>query len=260
MSSEATRVAPVANRAVPGAVPETPMWVEVNGNRIAVWSCSPEHILALVLGWLVAEGALAPGEDLPGIELVDDAGIRGARIRIAPDIAARMLAERDHRREHGCGLAYFVRCAPETIARDPVAGAPPQDADFPALFRELYASGEQYRETGGVHAAALSDGRSLLHRVEEVGRHNAVDKVIGLSLLEGRDPTGLGLVTTARISGDIALKAARARLGWIASRSVPTTLALEIANVAGITIVGRAAGREPHIHRPEGSVHGGSAS
>jgi FdhD protein len=260
MSSEATRVPPMADRAIPGAVPETPIWVEVNGSRVAVWSCSPEHIRALAVGWLVAEGALAPGEELPDVELVDDAGVLGARIRIAPEIAARMQAQRDHRRDHGCGLAYFVRCAPETIAHDPVAGAPPQNADFPALFRELYASGEQYRETGGVHTAALSDGRSLLYRVEEVGRHNAVDKVIGMSLLDGRDPTGLGLVTTARISGDIALKAARARLGWIASRSVPTTLALEIANVAGITIVGRAAGKDPRVHRPERFTPGGSTA
>ncbi|MFS8639012.1 MAG: formate dehydrogenase accessory sulfurtransferase FdhD, partial [Gemmatimonadota bacterium] len=86
MSSEATRVAPMADGAipVPGAVPETPIWVEVNGSRVAVWSCSPEHIRALAVGWLVAEGALAPGEELPDVELVDDAGIRGARIRIAP--------------------------------------------------------------------------------------------------------------------------------------------------------------------------------
>ncbi|HEY8374935.1 MAG TPA: formate dehydrogenase accessory sulfurtransferase FdhD [Nannocystis sp.] len=245
---------------VPGAVPETPIWVEVNGSRVAVWSCSPEHIRALAVGWLVAEGALAPGDDIPDIELLDDAGVLGARIRIAPEAAARMQAERDHRREHGCGLAFFVRCAPETIGRGPVAGVPPQDVDFPALFRELYASGEQYRETGGVHTAALSDGRSLLYRVEEVGRHNAVDKVIGMSLLDGRALAGLGLVTTARISGDIALKAARAGLGWIASRSVPTTLALAIANVAGITIVGRAAGKEPRVYRPERSTPGGATA
>ena len=260
MSSEATRLASVADRAVPGAVPEIPIWVEVNGRRVAVWSCSPDHVRALAVGWLVAEGALTPGEELPDVELVDDAGILGARIRIAPEAAARVQAERDHRREHGCGLAYFVRCAPATIARPPSPEAIPGDAEFPALFRDLYASGEQYRETGGVHAAALSDGRTLLYRVEEVGRHNAVDKVIGLSLLEGRDPTGLGLVTTARISGDIALKAARARLGWIASRSVPTTLALEIAKMAGITIIGRAAGKEPRIYRPERSTPGGSTA
>ena len=237
----------------PAAVPEAPIWLELNGRRIAVWSCSPEHIHALVVGWLVAEGGLAPGDALPELEIVDEAGIIGARVHVAPEAAARVEAEREHRREHGCGLAYFSRCAPETIAREATPEAIPADADFPALFRELYASGDQYRETGGVHAAALSDGRALLYRVEEVGRHNAVDKVIGFSLLAGRDPAELGLVTTARISGDIALKAARARLGWIASRSVPTTLALEIAAVAGITILGRAPSKEPRLYRPGGS-------
>ncbi|HEX6940835.1 MAG TPA: formate dehydrogenase accessory sulfurtransferase FdhD [Longimicrobiales bacterium] len=236
--------------ALPGAVPETPIWLDVNGRRVAVWSCSPEHVQALALGRLVAEGYFAPGEPLPPVEVVTDAAALGARVHVPAHRAARAEADRRHRREHGCGLAHLVRCEPGAIARRGAPSAIPGDADFPALFRDLFAAEGRSRETGGVHAAALTDGRTLRHRVEEVGRHNAVDKVIGLALLAGDEPAGLGLVLTARISGEIALKAARAGLGWIASRSVPTTLALEIAAAAGIPILGRAAGKEPRLYRP----------
>ncbi|HEX7118137.1 MAG TPA: formate dehydrogenase accessory sulfurtransferase FdhD [Longimicrobiales bacterium] len=234
----------------PGAVPEAPFWLELNGRRVATWSCTPEHLHALALGWLVAEGCLAPGEPLPPVEIVDEGDAIGARVRVPADRAARSDAERRHRREHGCGLVHFLHCEPHALDRGAGPGTLPDDADFPTLFRALFAAGDGHRETGGVHAAALSDGRTLRHHIEEVGRHNAVDKAIGLALLGGEDPAGLGLVLTARISGEIALKAARARLRWIASRSVPTTLAVQIAGAAGIPILGRAVGKEPRLYAP----------
>ncbi|NIP78675.1 MAG: sulfurtransferase FdhD, partial [Gemmatimonadetes bacterium] len=84
----------------------------------------------------------------------------------------------------------------------------------------------------------------------EVGRHNGVDKTIGSALLAGSTLTTLGLLTTARISGEIAEKAARAGLAWVASRSVPTTLAVEIAAAAGLPLVARAPGKDVRVFRP----------
>jgi FdhD protein len=105
-----------------------------------------------------------------------------------------------------------------------------------------------------MHAAALTDGEQILFAIDEVGRHNAVDKVIGQAILAGTPTTGLGLILTARISGEIALKAARAGLGWIASRSIPTTLALEIAELAELPLLARATGREARLHLPTAPV------
>jgi FdhD protein len=122
------------------------------------------------------------------------------------------------------------------------------------LFRSLFEVAPR-GELGGLHAAALTDGVELLFAIDEVGRHNAVDKVIGQAILAGVPTSGLGLILTSRISGEIALKAARAGLNWIASRSVPTTLALEIAAVAGLQILARATSREPRLHIP--TYHGG---
>jgi FdhD protein len=118
------------------------------------------------------------------------------------------------------------------------------------LFKELFARGERYKETGGLHAAALTDGQRLLYHAEDIGRHNAVDKVIGASILDDRDPRDLLLLVTGRISGELAFKAARARLALVATPSVPSTIAVDIAKAAGMTLVGRAVSGHPQHHRP----------
>lgn len=250
-------------------VEEVPFWLELNGERVARLACSPGDYEALAVGWLLAAGYLEPGEPAPSIELFNaDGRAPGARVRL-PDTAARRgkaARERRVRAEAGALDAPKVPASaissgaldgpgsPDTPAMHSAPRTPPvaiPGADEAAeLFRRLYASAERYREGGGLHSAALWDGRSLRYATEEVGRHNAVDKVIGHAFLEGVDCAGWGLVLSARVSGEIAYKAVRARLGWIASRSVPTTLALETAAEAGLSILARAPSREPRLYRP----------
>jgi len=223
---------------------EIPFWLDVNGRRIATWTCSPGRYEALALGRLMAEGYLQPGGALPELDVVDDQWAAGVQARLPEHDVERAHAERLHRLEHGCGVLHFVTCEPQALhaQRAPVPGG-----DWRALFSVLYG-GE--RAASGLHAAALSDGTGLHHRTEEVGRHNAVDKVIGGALLAGEPLAGRGLVVSARVSGDMALKASRAGLGWIVTRSVPTTLALTVAAAAGVTIVARALGPAPRVYRP----------
>jgi FdhD protein len=119
-----------------------------------------------------------------------------------------------------------------------------------ALFKEMFGQGERYKETGGVHAAALTDGATLLYHAEDIGRHNAVDKVIGAAILDGCAPRDLILLVTGRISGELAFKAARAQIGLVATPSVPSTIAVDIARAAGMVLLGRAVSGRPQYHRP----------
>jgi FdhD protein len=130
----------------------------------------------------------------------------------------------------------------------PVRGEPPPLEQMRLLFKALFARGERYKDTGGIHAAALTDGRELVAHAEDIGRHNAVDKVIGAVLLAHRSPAGLGLLVTGRISAELAAKAARAGVTWVATPSVPSTLAVEIARRSGMVLVGRAVSGSPERH------------
>jgi FdhD protein len=117
-----------------------------------------------------------------------------------------------------------------------------------ALLKELFARGARYQDTGGIHAAALTDGSALLTHAEDIGRHNAVDKVIGAALLARREVSGCGLLVTGRISAELAFKGVRAGIAWIATPSVPSSLAVEIARRSGMQLVGRAASAHPAVH------------
>jgi len=137
---------------------------------------------------------------------------------------------------------------PDSVRSVPLRGGPPPPDRLRVLFKALFARGDRYRDTGGIHAAALTDGSELLTHAEDIGRHNAVDKVIGAMVLARRSLPGLGLLVTGRISAELAAKAGRAGLAWIATPSVPSTLAVEIARRSGIILVGRAVSGTPHFH------------
>jgi FdhD protein len=231
------------------AVEEAPVWLEVNGAPAVTWMCTPAQLDELVVGWLHGEGYIETAADLVSLRpCVKELGFWA---QVPPDRYNGVEAA-DRRRvlASGCGAVTTILGSLSSLPRRTVTVP---DIDLPrtrALFKELFARGERYKETGGIHAAALTDGERLLHHAEDIGRHNAVDKVIGAALLDGRTLEGLILLVTGRISGELAFKAARARLGTVATPSVPSTLAVEIARSAGTLLVGRAVSGQPQFHRP----------
>jgi FdhD protein len=231
------------------AVEEVPVWLEVNHRPAVTWMCTPHQLEELAVGWLHGEGYIHSLADLQSLRpCATDLGfwaeLDEARVAaVAQDDRRTVLAS-------GCGAVSVALADPETIRRAAPRGEPPATTTMRALFKDLFGRGSRYHETGGIHAAALTDGAALLAHAEDVGRHNAVDKVIGAVLLAKRDPAGLGLLVTGRISAELAFKAVRAGLAWVATVSVPTTLATTIARRAGIIIVGRAVSGTPQLHRP----------
>jgi FdhD protein len=170
---------------------------------------------------------------------------------VTPERVAGVKAEdRTRVLASGCGAVSVFLADPAAAPRGPVRGQPPGLDVLRALFKALFAAGQRYQTTGGIHAAAVSDGAVLLHHSEDIGRHNAVDKVIGAALLARRTITGLGLLVTGRISAELAFKAARAGIAWVATPSVPSTLAGTIARRSGIVLVGRAVSGAPQVHLP----------
>jgi FdhD protein len=231
------------------AVPEEVVRLRVNGRPVATWSCSPAAFEALAVGRMLGLGFIRARPDVLGLRVTREGPIHVVDAEVADAGAVSAMEDAAHRSEHGCGLRFLIDCRPARIARA-ASASPPDPALFPDLFRALFECSSSREGAGGHHTAALSDGEGLVHAHEEVGRHNGIDKVIGDAFLAGVDLGAHGLVTTARISGEIMEKSARAGLGWVASRSVPTTLAVEIAGAAGITIVGRAASPNAGVFRP----------
>lgn len=237
------------------AVEEVPVWLEVNRHPVVTWMCTPELLEELAIGWLAGEGYITRIDDVHLRPCATDLGF-WAEID-AGRVAAVHAAPRRQVLASGCGAvgtwlgdSTLEATAAASADRPPVA-PPPDLPSLRAVFKELFQRGSRYQETGGIHAAALTDGASLLAHAEDIGRHNAVDKVIGAALLARRAVAGLGLLVTGRISAELAAKAAQADLAWVATPSVPSTLAVAIAKRSGMTLVGRAVSGSPHFHCAE---------
>ena len=113
-------------------------------------------------------------------------------------------------------------------------------AQISRLVEMLFESQELYRESGGIHTSALSDGKNIILSAEDIGRHNTLDKIAGLCLMENIWPAKRILVTTGRISSEMLQKAARMGAKVIASRTSPSSLSIELAEAWGITLIGYA--------------------
>lgn len=232
------------------AVEEAPVWLEVNRQPAVTWMCTPDQLEELVVGWLHGEGYIRTLGDLLSLRpCATDLGFWAE----VPEERLAVIAADERRRvlASGCGAVSVALADPMSLAHSAPRGAVPDLGTMRALFREMFHRGARYEETGGIHAAALTDGTELFEHAEDIGRHNAVDKVIGGALLHGREPARLGLLVTGRISAELAFKAARAGITFVATPSVPSTLALVLARRAGVQLVGRAVSGTPQIHRPD---------
>jgi FdhD protein len=230
------------------AVEEVPVWLEVNGRPVVTWMCTPDLLEELAIGWLHGEGYI---DGIEQVHLRPCATDLGFWAEVPAEKVAAVQAEgRRPVLASGCGAVSTFLADPTTVESKPARGPGPSLEQLRALFKQLFARGERYKDTGGIHAAALveSDFASLIAHAEDIGRHNAVDKTLGAALLAGRPVQGLGLLVTGRISAELAFKAARAGLAYVATPSVPSTLAVEIASRSGMVLVGRAVSGHPHLH------------
>lgn len=250
----ATRVVPV--RRVVGAdvqpvkgdavAAEEPLEIRVEGEPTAVTMRTPGHDLDLAAGFLYTEGVIDGPDDLRALAHVDDpADPRGNTVDCVlaggVPLARKRRAQRDFFASSSCGI-----CGKATLDR--VFQQVPERAHRPlpaperihALPSALRAAQAVFGETGGLHAAGLFDPAGALDILrEDIGRHNAVDKVIGARLRADRVPCDdAWLVVSGRAGFEIVQKALVAGLPLLAAVGAPSSLAVELAARGGLTLIG----------------------
>ena len=220
-------------------VPEAPVALEFNGVAYAVMMATPADLADFAAGFAIAEGLARHGGDIAdiGVARVDNGWI--VRTRIS-GLGAERLAERVRTRvaESSCGLCGIENL--EALARPLPRVARHAPLDAAAIFaardglRDLQPLGNR---TEAAHAAAWADTAGQICCVrEDVGRHNAVDKLVGAMMREGGVPASGFLLSTARCSYEIVEKAVRAGATCLVTISLPTSLAVERARAAGLSL------------------------
>jgi FdhD protein len=236
---------------------EAPLTIRIAGSTVATTMRTPGHDLDLALGWLVAEGvvrrpddvvrAIACDPDTVDVQLAD--GVRPPPARLGATSSACGVCGSDSiaevLRRRGPGLALV----PGMLTPALVSGLPDR----------LLAAQRAFARSGGLHAAGLFeavgvdgrpavDGAPLCVR-EDVGRHNAVDKVVGWALQAGLLPAGgLVLQVSGRASFELVQKAAMAGITVLSAVSAPSTLAVDLATEAGLTLIGFVRGRTMNVY------------
>jgi len=212
-------------------VREQPLVIWVNGQKFVTLLCSPVKLDALVVGYLWLERVIASVDEIARLEVSEVDGRADVTLAHAVELPTERILT------SGCGGGITFRIDPRLFSRlDSARRVRPETLG--QRMRDLFAAAEQYRASRGIHGAALTDGERLLAVAEDVGRHNAVDKVKGEALLKGIDTADLILLSTGRISSEMLLKAARMRVPIVASRTSPTEMAIGLAEQLNVTVCG----------------------
>ena len=254
-----------SRRALPGpqwVLEETPVALVYHGISHAVMLATPQDLEDFALGFSISEGIVDRSGEVFEMEVVAGAAGVQVEMRIAGGALQRLAQTRRTRTGRtGCGLcgmdslAQFESSAPQVQHRTRIAPS--------ALHRAMAALPARqhlHQLTGAAHAAAWADvdGHLLLVR-EDIGRHNALDKLIGAMARSGVSPAAGFCVLTSRASYEMAQKAARADIGMLAAVSAPSALAVRVAEQAGMTLAGFVRnGQHALYSHPERICRGGS--
>jgi FdhD protein len=220
------------------AITETSVTLSVNGEDWLALMCTPLEIEALAVGFLFNEGLIHSKDEI-------------ASVRVCPtgdnvDVWLTHVVEKpaQWRRTSGCtGGVTSVSTEVKPAVVNPQSlteGGTFTPEQVTALVNQLFAAQDLYQTAGGVHTSALSDGKRILIAVEDIGRHNTLDKIAGRCLLDGINPRQRVLITTGRVSSEMMQKATRIGASVVISRTAPSSLSIEIAEQAGITLIGYA--------------------
>jgi FdhD protein len=232
-------------------VKEIPVTIHLNGREIITLLASDDALEYLAAGFLKSEGLLERREEVRSIKVDESRTNVAVEADRTEPLAERLFEKRTV--TSGCGKGTTFYHALDALHFKPVPEGPtvtPQQVR--SLMGMLHRRSALYRTAGGVHNAALCDPKGIVIFRDDIGRHNAIDKIHGECFLEKIPVEGRLLLTTGRISSEILIKAGKLGVPILVSRSSPTSLALELAERMGVTVIGQVRGGGMSVYsRPE---------
>ncbi len=244
-------------------VAEVPVALSFNGLSHAVMMATPADLEAMALGFALSEGLIASPAQCYGLDVT--AGALGCEVAL--EVAQQAFVKLKERRRSlegrtGCGLCGIDSLAALDLQPEPLPPAPPVPvAAVLHAMAQLSARQPVNARTGGCHAAGWSAPDGTLEFVmEDVGRHNALDKLIGRLAHERRLPSPGFVVMSSRASYELVRKCARVGIGTLATVSAPSALAVRIARDAGLALYGFVRGERATCYSGAGGSAGGSGA
>jgi len=217
---------------------EFPLTIILNDEELVTLLCSPQHLNYLAVGFLASEGLIDSKDEIKKVIIDDHRGV----VRVETEPTQKSAHELIFKRiiSSGCGRgASFYSMADASSQKVDSRMTMAADEIFTLVSKFQHGS-ELYLATHGVHSAALCDGANILVFSEDIGRHNAIDKIFGKCLLEGIPTESRAIITSGRVTSEILHKITKRGIPIIISISEPTNLGVSIAGTLGITLVASA--------------------
>lgn len=220
-------------------VVEQPATIKINGKEFITIVCSPEKMDEMAIGFLVSERIIPNYKDIKDVQVDEKTGT----VHVTAEKVYPFFEQLQNKRfiSSCCGMSRqgFVFAHDAMIAKEMTevrVTLSPENCF--QLMSAMADSAKMFKQTGGVHNAALCDANGIIISRMDIGRHNALDKIYGYCLLNNIDVRDKVIVFSGRISSEILLKVAKIGCEIVLSKSAPTELALSLADQLGITTVG----------------------
>ncbi|MBI5554995.1 MAG: formate dehydrogenase accessory sulfurtransferase FdhD [Elusimicrobia bacterium] len=224
---------------------EVPLTLIVGGEEFITLLCSPQDLEDLCAGFLFTNGLLTPPQDVEKIVIDQERWTANITLREESKVKG-LVFKRLY--TSGCGRGALFYNVADVIYRSKNASVLKISVlKLKDLMLSFQKRSELYLKTGGVHSAGLAQDNIFVFR-EDIGRHNALDKVIGRGLQDGVDFSKTLMVTSGRISSEVIFKIQKCGIPMIISRSAPTDQAVKLAKDMGLTLVGFARGTRMNIY------------
>lgn len=218
-------------------VTEFPLTIFVNNEEFATMVCTPTHFDEMVIGFLASEGVIRFRDDIKSINIDESKGY--AHVELFAEVTTSQQYYSKRFIGSCCGKSrqfYFHNDARTAKTSTSTTTLAPEQCI--TLMQEMQNSSIVFQETGGVHNAALCSPHEMIVSRTDIGRHNALDKLYGYSLLNRVPVRDKVIVFSGRISSEVLVKAAKIGVGIVLSKSAPTDLAIKLAEDLNITAVG----------------------
>ncbi len=228
-------------------VKESPLTIILNNQELVTLLCSPTNLDYLAIGFLSSEGLIKSKDEIKKILVDEERGVARVETKEDKELASELLFKRLI--TSGCGrgtsLYGWADVEDQTKVESKIIVTP---SEVFALVNKFQHRSQIYQATGGVHSAALCDTKNILVFSEDIGRHNAIDKIFGECILRGIPTDDHMIVTSGRISSEILLKVAKRNIPILISKSAPTNLGVRLAAELGITLIGFVRGKKMNIY------------
>lgn len=230
---------------------ETPLTVILNGEELVTLLCTPSYQKYLAVGFLLSEGFFQKIGDLKSAVFSENRGT--VTVQTTHDVELPKDFFQKRTITSGCGKgAVFYNAVDRLQCQPVISDVKVKPSTIRNLMRMVNGKSELFKATGGVHTCALCEGDEIVMFREDIGRHNAIDKILGECFLEEIRMDNKIIVTSGRLTSEMLIKVARRAVPLLVSRSAPTDLAIDLAKKLEVTLIGFVRGSRLTVYsRPE---------